>query len=163
MIAVDASTLVLLAKSDLLDLFLESFPRKPFISPVVENKATRKGSFDALLIRERIKEKKIGIKRVVKQALVEKISKDFKLHLGEAETIVLCLENNWQLVGTDDFNAIKACMVLQVNYVSAMAILLKLNKEKRLDKKESLLKLEKLVLFGRYAGDIIADVRNKLR
>ncbi len=163
MIALDASTLILLAKVDLLDLFLESFPKKPFISTAVENEATRKGSFDALLIRERIKEKKIGVKKVNKKGLVEKIRRDFKLHLGEAETLALCLENNWRLVGTDDFNAIKASIVLQVKYVSAMAILLKLNKEKNLDKKEALLKLQKLVHFGRYADEIITGVRNQLR
>ncbi len=163
MIAVDASTLILLAKTELLDLFLENFPSKPFISAAVEREATRKESFDAVLIKHRIKEKKIAVKKVKSRQLVEKISKDFKLHLGEAETLAMCLENNWQLVGTDDLNAIKACIVLRIEYTSAIDILLKLNKEEKLGKEEAFLKLRKLAHFGRYADKIINEVKKNLR
>ena len=163
MIAIDASTLILLAKTELLDLFLENFPPVPFISATVEQEATRKESFDALLIRERITEKKIAVKKVENQRLVKKIAGDFKLHFGEAETLALCLENSWRLVGTDDFNAIKACIVLQIEYTSAIDILSKLNKEKKLSKAEALSKLRKLAYFGRYGEEIIDDVKGNLR
>jgi len=163
MIAVDASTLILLAKTELLDLFLGSFPKKPFISAEVEKEATKKESFDALLIKERIKEKKILVRKVKSKKMAEKIAKDFRLHSGEAETLALCIENNWKLVGTDDYNAIKACIVLQIKYVSALSILIKLNKEKKLNKTEALLKLQNLVYFGRYSEEIISEVKNRLR
>ncbi|MDD5147877.1 MAG: hypothetical protein PHH08_00250 [Candidatus ainarchaeum sp.] len=159
---IDASTLILLAKSGLLDSFLENFPKTPFIAAEVEREATAKASFDAILIKERINGKKIVVKDVKNKKLVEKVSKDFRLHLGEAETIALCVENSWQLVGTDDYNAIKACIVLQIAYTSAIDILAKLCKEKILSKKEALTKLELLSYFGRYSDEIIEDVKNRL-
>jgi predicted nucleic acid-binding protein len=163
MIAVDASTLILLAKTELLDLFLESFPKKPFISVEVEKESTRKESFDALLIKERVKEKKILVRKVKSKKLVHKIERDFKLHQGEAETLALCIENKWNLIGTDDYNAIKACIVLKIKYTSAIGILLKLNKEKKLNEKEAILKLKRLDYFGRYSEEIIDEVKNRLR
>lgn len=160
--AFDASTLILLAKTELLDLFLDNFPSRSFISESVCAESTLKETFDALLITGRIKEKKIIVKPVKNRKMVEKISKDFKLHLGEAETLVLCIENNLQLVGTDDYNAMKACVVLQIAFISAIGILIKLQEKKALNKKEALLKLEKLCFFGRYSEEIIKEARINL-
>jgi predicted nucleic acid-binding protein len=144
-------------------LFLAHFSGKVFVSATVEKEATAKQSFDAMLIMERVKEKKIRVKKAGKRQLVEKIAKDFKLHWGEAETLALCIENNWQLVGTDDFNAIKACIVLQIKFASAISILLLLNSEKTLDKKGALLRLKKLEYFGRYSQEIISDAEKRLK
>ncbi|MBI2598142.1 MAG: hypothetical protein HYW50_03015 [Candidatus Diapherotrites archaeon] len=163
MIVLDASTLILLAKVGLLDLFLESLSKKPVISSTVLQEVTRKGSFDSLLIGERIKENKILSVQVKDNEFVEKIAKDFKLHLGEAETLALCLENNYDLVATDDYSAMKACVVLQIKYISAIGFLLKINKEKKLNKKEALLKLRQLSYFGRYSDEIIDEIKNNLR
>ena len=163
MLAVDASTLILLAKTELLDLFLEEFNGKPAISTGVEIESTKKGTFDAILIKERIQQQKIIVKAVKNKDFVEKISKDFRLHLGEAETIALCIENQFKAVATDDYNAIKACSILQINYISALGILLRLNEQKKLDKKEAMLKLNALKYFGRYSDEIINECKNAVR
>lgn len=162
MIVVDASTLILLAKTELLDLFLESFP-KAVISEAVEAEATRKQTFDALLIAERIKKKKIVVKKAKRKAVVEKIQKSFGLHYGEAETLALCLENNWKLVGTDDHSAIKACLVLKIKYVTSLGVLLKLCDAGKLTKEESLLKLKLLKEHGRYSEEVFGFFEKKMR
>ena len=163
MIAIDASTLILMAKTELLDLFLDNSGLKAFISRTVEKESTAKGSFDASLIERRIKEKKVFVKGVKNQAMVEKIGKDFRLHAGEAETIVLCVENRFRLIGTDDFNAMKACVVLNVPFTSAVEILLKLNQKNILTKKEALAKLGRLEYYGRYSGEIVEDAKKRMR
>jgi len=163
MIAVDASTLILMAKTELLDLFLDNSGLKVFISRAVEKESTAKQCFDARLIERRILEKKIFVREVKNQGMVEKIGRDFKLHSGEAETIVLCVENGFCLIGTDDFNAMKACVVLNVPFTSAIEILLKLNQKNILTGEETLAKLGQLEYYGRYSGEIIEDAKNRVR
>ncbi len=163
MIAVDASTLILMAKTELLDLFLDNSGLKVFISGAVEKESTAKECFDALLIERRIIEKKIFVRKVKNRRMVERIGKDFRLHSGEAETIVLCVENGFRLIGTDDFNAMKACVVLNVPFTSAIEILLKLNQKSILAKGDALAKLERLEYYGRYSGEIIEDAKNRVR
>lgn len=162
MIAIDSSTLILMAKTELLDLFLDNSGLKAFISKTVEKEATEKDSFDARLVERRIKEKKIFVKEVKNQGMVEKIGNDFRLDAGEAETIVLCVENRFRLIGTDDYNAMKACVVLNVPFTSAVEILLKLNQKKILNKEEALARLQQLEYYGRYSGEIIEDVKMRM-
>lgn len=163
MIAIDSSSLILMAKTELLDLFLDNSGLKAFISKAVEKESTAKKCFDAWLIERKIAEKKIFVKEVKNQGMAKKIAGDFRLHAGEAETIVLCVENKFRLIGTDDFNAMKACSVLDVPFTSALEILLKLNQKKILNKEEALAKLEQLEYYGRYSDEIIEDARKKMR
>ena len=132
-------------------------------SSAVEIESTKKGTFDAILIKERIQQGKIIVKSMKSNELAQKISKDFKLHWGGAETIALCIENKFKAVATDDYNAIKACSVLQINYISALGILLRLNEQKKLAKEEGMLKLKTLKYFGRYPDELINECKNSLR
>ncbi|MBI4043560.1 MAG: hypothetical protein HY393_01990 [Candidatus Diapherotrites archaeon] len=162
MLFVDASTLILAAKAELLDLLINASHNTLTIATEVEKEATKKKSFDALLIGQRISEKKIAVKKVKDQKMVEKIEKDFSMHKGEAETIVLCMENNGKAVATDDYNAMKACMVLKIEYITILGILLRLYEEKKLDKEDAKLKFERLAQYGRYSTEIIDDFTEKL-
>ncbi|MFH1391755.1 MAG: hypothetical protein ABIH20_05575 [Candidatus Diapherotrites archaeon] len=163
MLVVDASTLILLAKTELLDLFIELNPNRMVISQEVKNEATRKKSFDASLIKKRITDGKIILKKPKNKKTTERIMKDFNLHKGEAETIALCLEMNYKGIATDDYAAMKACTVLEIKYISSLAILLKLAEKKMLDSQQANLKLENLEHYGRYSKEIIEDFREKLR
>lgn len=73
MIVFDSSTLLLLAKSGLLDDFIADY-RGEFIIPseVKEEICDRKNSFDALLIQKRIDEEKIKAVKVHNIKLCEK-------------------------------------------------------------------------------------------
>jgi predicted nucleic acid-binding protein len=41
---------------------------------------------------------------------------NFNLHEGEAETIRLYLEDEGNLLGTDDWRALEVCKILDINY-----------------------------------------------
>ncbi len=162
MLFVDASTLILAAKTELLDLFIGASHEPLAISAEVVKEATRKKTFDALLIMQRIDEKRISVKNVKGTLAVKRIMGDFNLHKGEAETIALCLENKGSAIATDDYNAMKACSVLNIEYATSLGILLSLYKHKRLGKEQAELKLDGLVRCGRYSDEIIADFRKRL-
>lgn len=162
MLFVDASTLILAAKAELLDLLIEASTEPLAISAEVEKEATRKNTFDALLIRQRIEEKKIMVKKVKDQAIVKRTMADFNMHKGEAETIALCIENKDKYVATDDYNAMKACSVLNIEYVTSLGILQQLYKHKKLGKEQALLKFEALARYGRFSEEIINDFRKRL-
>lgn len=161
MLFVDASTLILAAKTELLDLFADMANGPAVIALEVEKEATQKKTFDALLIKQRIEDKKITIKKVKNNAMVKTVMIDFNLHKGEAETITLCLENSGA-IATDDYNAMKACTVLKINYVSSLGILLQLYKQKKLNKEETKLKLEQLAKYGRFSTEILGDFNERL-
>ncbi len=162
MLFMDASTLILAAKAELLDLFIEASHEPLAISKEVEKEATRKKAFDALLIRQRIDDKKLAVKKVKNKATVRKIMADFRLHKGEAETIALCMENNGKAIATDDYNAMKACSVLNMQYITSLGILLKLYKNDMLSGEDTELKLEGLARYGRFSDEIINDFRKRL-
>jgi|SRR3989344_4776085 len=162
MLFVDASTLILAAKTELLDLLIEASKEPLAISEEVEKESTRKNAFDALLIRQRIDEKKIAVKKAKDQAMVKRTMSDFNMHRGEAETIVLCIENKGKYVATDDYNAMKACSVLNIGYVTSFGILQQLYKNKKLGKEQALLKLEALARYGRFSDEILNDFRSRL-
>ena len=162
MLFVDASTLILAAKTELLDLFIETSREPLAISLEVKNEATRKNTFDALLITQRISEKKIAVKRAKNRPMVKKTMSDFRMQKGEAETIVLCMENKGKAVATDDYNAMKACSVLNIEYLTSFGILEQLYKNKKLKKYQALLKLEALAQYGRFSDEILDDFRKRL-
>jgi len=85
-IVLDSSTLILLAKLDLLrevtGEFCASIPRR------VRQEALAKQSPDAELIRLLIHEKRLQVIRAPKE-IAKKLAKDFRLHAEEAEALAL--------------------------------------------------------------------------
>lgn len=160
-IAFDSSTLILLAKTGLLDIFLDEYPGNVIISKTVEGECLAKLSYDAQLIQARIHDGKIEVKRVRDKKLCAKIEKDFDINLGEAEAIIMGQEFN-AIVATDDWNAIQACKVLKLPFTSALAILIRLKEKNVLDKESALAKLNTLVVYGRYGQGIVQDVKKRL-
>src|SRR3990167_2477515 len=114
MIVFDSSTLILLAKAELLDAFIDDYKKVVIIPQEVnEECCSKKDSFDALLIRKRIEEKRIKTARIHNTELCERFIKDFSIDMGEAEALVLFLEKKALLLAVDDKNAIKACKILR--------------------------------------------------
>ncbi len=163
MIVADASTLILLAKTELLDSFLESIGHKVLIPPEVELECCgAKRSLDALLIEKAVHEKRITVRRFRESRLYEKIRADFMLGKGEAEAIVLGLSSKAKLVCIDDRNGINACKLLKLPFTTAINILVRMRERKLIQKKAALTKLETLERYGRYAQSIVADARVRL-
>ncbi|MBI4456493.1 MAG: hypothetical protein HY644_11415 [Acidobacteria bacterium] len=163
MIILDASTLILLAKTELLDSFLESVGQKVLIPDEVKRECCEaKKSLDALLIGKAVREKRITVKRLKKGRLYQKIRGDFMLGKGEAEAIVLALSGKAMFVGIDDRNGINACKLLRLPFTTAINILVRMRERGLIEKEVALAKLRALERYGRYGDSIIADARTRL-
>ncbi|MAF13570.1 MAG: hypothetical protein CMI53_01620 [Parcubacteria group bacterium] len=163
MIVADSSTLILLAKTELLDWLLENLkekitiPRSVFVESTIKNEA-----FDAILIKNRVKENKIKITDVKQKYLCDKLLDDFNFGKGEAEAISLCLLNKAILL-VDDKKAIKCCKVFNLKFTTAPNILVTFYKKKIVDKEMANLLLTKLEKYGRYSSDIIQKIKGELK
>jgi predicted nucleic acid-binding protein len=160
MIVFDSSTLILLAKVELLDTFIREYKEKIMIPKAVEEEATIKETFDGLLIKKRIEEKRIEIKNVDKEK-VENIKKDFKLGKGEAEAIILA-EQEKSLLATDDRNAILACKIKNIQFTTAIDFVVRASEKKKTGKEEAKRKIDQLEKLGRYKKEIIDGAREKI-
>ena len=163
MIVFDASTLILLAKAELLERFLQDFPGQITIPKEVEREccgATK--SLDALLIRKAINEKRIRVNELKNRKLRDRIEDDFPVGTGEAEAIALALSLNADLVAIDDKHGINACKLLGISFTTAINILLRMHENGLIEKEEALFNLEALERHGRYKAEIVKDARGKL-
>ena len=86
----DASTLILIAKAELLEPFLASIEVEVAIPPQVERECCGvKRTLDALMIQKALDDSRIRVIAVKNRKLVAKLQADFCLGKGEAEAIAL--------------------------------------------------------------------------
>jgi predicted nucleic acid-binding protein len=150
MIVFDASTLILIAKADLLDLFLGNVA------------AARKRRWMQPWIQKALDESRLRTVAVKNRRLVAKLQVDFGLGKGEAEAIALALGDKAQFLGIDDKNGINACKLLGIPFTTAIGILVRSREKEFLGQAEALDKLALLAEHGRYKDSIIDDARRKL-
>ena len=163
MIVFNASTLILLAKVELLDTFLDAAGDKAVVPKEVEKECCEeKSTVDALLIRRAIQEKKIAVQPLEDRRVYGKILADFPLGKGEAEALALALSQKARLFATDDKTAIQASKLLKIPFTTAVDILVRMFEKGLLKKREAQLKLEGLGKYGRYRRDIIEDANSRL-
>jgi len=163
MIVFDASTLILIAKAELLDLFLADIELEAAIPIEVEKECCGvKKSLDALLIQKALDELRLKVIAVKNRKLVVKLQGDFDLGRGEAEAIVLALAEKAQVLGIDDKNGINACKLLGIVFTTAIGILVRSREKGLLTGSEALTKLTTLAKHGRYKESILEDARRKL-
>ncbi len=159
-IVFDSSTLILLAKIDLLREVTEDvhivIPQK------VKEECLLKESADALMIKTLIMEKKIKVEKTRNQEAIRKLRADFRIETAEAQALWLS-RNISCPIAVDDGPTIKACKVLGVQFATAIHFLLNLRARKKLDLPMALAKLEKLSSHGRYNKRIIEDATDRLK
>jgi predicted nucleic acid-binding protein len=104
-IVFDSSTLILLAKAELLRMVVgrSTVP----IPSRVRAECLVKDSFDAILIGELVKEGKVTVEKVDADKATEKLMADFRLARGEAESLYLAMMKRC-LLAVDDGVDIKA-------------------------------------------------------
>jgi predicted nucleic acid-binding protein len=158
----DASTLILLAKSELLDFFLEDFQGEIVLPRAVEAECTVGSWPDAALIRERIREGRLTIKQVREEKIVSRLREDFRLGRGEAEALALALDESDAIVATDDRNAIRACRVLRLGFVTAVAILVRGVEKELISVPDGRSHLMTLSAHGRYGADVILEAMKQM-
>lgn len=159
-IVFDASTLILLAKIELLREITEEV--KVIIPKKVKSECLSKEGIEALLISNLIKEKKIEVKKAGNVSAIKKIQKDFRIEAGEAEALWLTRRLNCP-IAVDDGPTIKACKVMGQRFTTAIHFLLNLVSQKRLELPIAMAKLEKLSYYGRYSREIMGGAINRLR
>jgi uncharacterized protein len=163
MIVFDASTLILIAKAELLDLFLANVSVPVAIPGEVERECCGfKKALDAVIIQKALDESRIKTVVIKNRRLVAKLQADFSLGRGEAEAIALALNEKAQVLGIDDKNGINACKLLGVAFTTAVGILIRSREKGLLEESEALEKLASLAKHGRYKDSIIEDARLKL-
>jgi predicted nucleic acid-binding protein len=160
----DASTLILLAKAELLDIFLDDFQGTPLVPKAVELESTHDPSRpDSVLIQERIREGRLAIDEVRQPAVLFRLLQDFRLGSGEAEAILLALERgDAAIVATDDRNAIRACKVLRIGFVTSLGILVRSVEKGLLAPADGMRFLNRLTSYGRFKSEIIEEVSRQI-
>jgi predicted nucleic acid-binding protein len=163
MLIFDASTLILLARIELMETFLASVSTEIAIPREVEKEccAGRK-TLDALMIQKAVEDSRIRSLVVKNKKLAAKLQTDFSLGNGEAEAIALALAEKAQLVAIDDKSGINACKLLGIPFATAAGILVRCREKDLITFSDALLKLALLTTYGRYKNSIIEDVRKKL-
>ena len=163
MIIFDSSTLILLTRIDVLDLFLSSFEGTVIIPEKVRLEVTRSDKEDAESINRHIEDKKIGVVKVKNVALVKRLMDDFSIDAAEAEALTLAGEKKASTVATDDRNAIRACKLLKLEFVTAVSFLIRAVEKGVLSKDEGIVKLKKLQSIGRYSKQILEDAAQQIQ
>jgi len=163
MLIFDASTLILIAKIDLLDPFLAVLSMRATVPIAVHRECCgAKKTLDGLMIQRVVDDSRLEVAKVKDRATVAKMREDFSLGAGEAEVIALALQSNVRLVGIDDKNGINACKLLHLPFTTAAGILLICRERNVIGKSEAAGKLELLAKYGRYKNSIVEDVRARL-
>lgn len=144
MIIFDASTLILLARTEILDLFISNFHGKVLIPEKVRLKVCSGKREETPLLVKLIKDKRIEVLKTRNNKLIRKLMKDFNIDEGEAEALTLALQEGVSLVATDDRNAMRVCKMLKLDFVTAIAILIRIFEKGLIEKDEAIIKLQKL-------------------
>ncbi len=166
MLIFDSSTLILLAKAELLDLFLDDFQGIPLIPGAVEDEATCDLSRpDGLLIQQRIQEGRLAVKEIQQPKILARLLLDFRLGPGEAEALVLASEEKeaTAVIATDDRNAIRACKVLRIGFVTSLSILVRAVEKGLQTPVDGMRSLERLRSYGRFKSEIIEEISRQIR
>lgn len=163
MIIFDSSTLILLAKIDLLDIFISNVQKKIVIPEKVKSEVCIEGRDETPLISELIQYKRINVIKVKNRRQIAKLMEDFNIDPGEAETIITAIKEKTSTIATDDRNTIRACRILHIDFITAIAILIRSLEKGLIEKDEALIKLHKLESVGRYKRKIIEDATKKIQ
>ena len=155
--------MIMLARTDLLGIFMETFEGRVLIPERVASEVCREGKEDAPCIVRLIQTKRIEVRKAKDRVTVETLEKDFSIATGEAEALVLAIEHKGSLVATDDRNAIRACKVLKMEFTTAIAFLLRAFEKKIIDRDEALSRLDQLESVARYKAAIITNARKRLQ
>ena len=162
MILLDASTLILLAKIEMLDIFLADVGGKVAIPVKVKEEVLTGSSPDGPVVAKLVQDGRIDVLKAKDRKLVRRLMEDFNIDEGEAEMLTLAIQEKALLVATDDKNAIKACKIMKLEFTTAIAILVRACEKGLIRADEAFSKLQKLQSFARYNKTIIEAARNQI-
>src|SRR5208283_2454148 len=160
MLVFDSSTLILIAKIELLDVFLNDIGMEIAIPKAVEDECCGgKKTLDALIIRKALDESRIKVRSVRDRKLVAKLEEDFSMGRGESEAIALAMQEKALLAGIDDKNGMNACKLAGIPFTTAIGILVRSCQKGLIDRGDALVKLSALAKYGWYRNAILEDAK----
>jgi predicted nucleic acid-binding protein len=163
MFVFDASMLILIAKVDLLEAFLGDIQMKVAVPPeVVKECCGGRKTLDGLAIQKALDGKRIRLIKAEDTGALARLQADFNMGRGEAEAIVLVLQEKARILGVDDKIGIQACRLLGIRFTTAVAILLRSREKRLIDSADAMERLTALGRFGRYSKAILDDARARL-
>jgi predicted nucleic acid-binding protein len=163
MLIFDASTLILIARIELLEIFLAGVSMKVAIPRQVARECCgAKKTLDALVIQKTLDQSRIEVIALKNKELAAKLRTDFSLGKGEAEAIALAVVKKAQLLGIDDKNGINACKLLGLAFTTALGILIRSREKSLIGHSDALARLTLLARYGRYRDSILDDARVRL-
>ena len=163
MIVFDSSTLILLAKIDILELFILNFHGRVLIPEKVRLEVSAGGGEERLIMVKLIEDNIIKVAKVKNSRQIKKLMEDFNIDAGEAEALTLAIQEKANMVATDDRNAIRACKLLNIDFVTAIAVLIRAVEKALISKDEAIIKLQKLQSVGRYSKEIINNAVKQIK
>jgi hypothetical protein len=159
----DSSTLILIAKIELLDPFMTNIGMEIAIPNAVEDECCGgKKTLDSLTIRKALDGSRIKVRSVKNRKLIAKLEEDFSMGRGESEAIALALEERALLVGIDDKNGMNACKLSGVPFTTAIGILVRSRQKGLIGRSDALIKFSALTEYGRYKDAILEDARLRM-
>ncbi|MBI4746017.1 MAG: hypothetical protein HY786_05650 [Deltaproteobacteria bacterium] len=163
MIVFDSSTLIFLAKIEMLELFISNYKRRLLIPEMVRAEVCVKGKEETPLITRLIAENKIEVVKIGYGGAGKKLMDDFNIEVGEAEALLLAVQEGAEAIATDDRNAIRASKFLKLEFITATTILIRAFEKGFIDKSGAVIKLQKLQSVGRYSKAIIDDAMRQIK
>jgi len=159
MIIKDSMIIIHLAKITLLEKSCDYFedvviPEKVY-EEVLEGK--EKGYSEVSIIETLITNKKISIKKVGEETILKKAN-EFNIQKGEAEAVALYWQEKAELLATDDDNVRKKSTILNIKMIGTPSIILKLYKEKIIEKDKTINSLNELKKIGWFSNAIIDKI-----
>jgi predicted nucleic acid-binding protein len=159
-IVFDASTLILLAKTDLLQIVASKM--EIHIPSIVDREVQAKPhSYDAQMVARMIMEGVIRVSDKTPGAEVKTLQKQFRLAEGEASALWMAKAKKC-VIGIDDGPGIRAAKVLGVPFVTAIHILIGLYEHGDVQQPSALAKLDSLATWGRYSMQLVSDARLRI-
>ena len=154
----DAMVVIHLAKITLLEKSCDYF-KKVIIPKKVYEEITFCGEkhTEIKIVKELIEKKKISVKEVKDKKLLKK-SNEFSIQEGEAEAVALYWQEKADYLATDDDNVRKKSMILNIKIIGTPVIILKLYKEKMIEKEKFAESITKLRKIGWFSNAVIDKV-----
>ena len=163
-IALDSCSIILLAKAAVLETLADNYDlaiTNKVYKEILDGK--NKKFIDALLTERLVKEGAIKIKKVENNKLVKKLIRDFNLGIGEAETLVLILNKQCEVIGTDNKQGRKSAMIYDLKLVGSIDLVMSLYILKLIDKDKAITALKKLKEFGWFQDYLIDNALGEVK
>ncbi len=159
MIVKDSMVLIHLAKITLLEKSCSYF-NKVIIPKKVYEEVTackEKNYIDIQIIEELLENKKIKVIEIINKKYLEKAN-EFNIQKGEGEAVALYWQENADYLATDDDNVRKRNIILNIKIIGTPVIILKLYKEKFIDKNKFTDSINKLRKIGWFSNAILDKI-----